>query len=104
MTFLEECRKAEDEDRAGKSKIKGKLKIATATISSTQSDALSKQLKRQQQQFDTLVGKMQSMIATLQSHTAQASLTFRQGNPSLGIRGRGRTSYIIASITSYNNG
>ena len=31
MTFLEECRKAEDEVRAGKSKSQGKLKIASAT-------------------------------------------------------------------------
>ena len=70
MTFLEECRKAEDENRTGKPKTKGKFKIAAATISSTQTDALAKQLKRQQQQFDTLMGKVQSMIATLQSHTA----------------------------------
>ena len=46
MTFLEECRKAEDENRAGKSKIKGKLKVAAATIPSTWSDPLAKQLKR----------------------------------------------------------
>ena len=45
MTFLEECRKAGDEDRAGKPKTKGKLKIAAATISSTPNDALAKQLK-----------------------------------------------------------
>ena len=64
MTFLEECRKAEEEDRAGKSKIKGKLNIAAATIPSTQSDALAKQLKGQQQQFDAPMGKMQSMITT----------------------------------------
>ena len=64
MTFLEECRKAEDEERAGKPETKGKLKIAAATISSTPNDALAKQLKRQQQQFDTLIGKVQSMITT----------------------------------------
>ena len=92
MTFLKECRRAEDEGRAGKSKTKGKLKVAAATIPSTQSDALAKQLKRQQQQFDASIGIMQSMIATLQSQTAQAS-TFRQGSPSFGIRGRGRTTY-----------
>ena len=80
MTFLEECRKAEDEERAGKSKIKGKLKVAAVTIPSTQSDALAKQLKRQHHQFDTLMGKMQSIIATLQSQTAHASTTFSQGN------------------------
>ena len=90
MAFLEECRKAEGEDRAGKPKMKGKLKIAAATISSTPNDTLAKQLKREQQQFDTLMGKMQSMITTLQSHTAQATPTFRQGNPSFGMRGRGR--------------
>ena len=64
-------------------KLKGSWKVAAATISSTHSDALAKQLKRQQQQFDTLMGKMQSMIATLQSQTTQASSTFRQGNPFL---------------------
>ena len=47
MTFLEECRKAEDEDVVGKSKSKGKVKIAAATtVSSAQNDALAKQLKR----------------------------------------------------------
>ena len=92
MTFLEECRKAEDEDRAGKPKTKGKLKIVAATISPTPNDALAKQLKRQQQQFDTLMGKVQ-LITTLQTHTVQTTSTFRQGNPSFGMRGRGRTPF-----------
>ena len=34
MFFLEECRKAEDEDGVGKTKAKGKIKIAAATASS----------------------------------------------------------------------
>ena len=93
MTFLEECRKVEDKDRAGKPKPKGKLKIAAATISSTPNDASAKQLKRQQQQLDMLIGKVQSMITRLQTHTAQATSTFRQGNPSFGIRGRERTPF-----------
>ena len=93
MTFLEDCRKTVDKDRAGKPKPKGKLKIAVATISSTPNDAFSKQLKRQQQQFDTLMGRVQSMITTLQTHTAQFTSTFRQGNPSFGIRGRGQTPF-----------
>ena len=98
MTFLEECRKAEDEDGVGKSKSKGKVKIAAATaISSTQNDALAKQLKRQQQHFDTLLGKVQAMVTTLQSYTAQATSSFRQGNPSFGMRERGR-------IPFHNNG
>ena len=49
--------------------------------------------KRQQQQFDTLMGKVQSMITTLQTHTAQDLSTFRQGNTYFGIRGRGRTPF-----------
>ena len=67
MTFLEECRKADDEyPQQDKPKSKGKVKIAASTISSTQNDALAKQLKRQLQQFDTLKGNVQSIIATLQ--------------------------------------
>ena len=47
MTFLEECRKADDEDRVGKSQSKGELKAAGATIPSTQNDEFIKQLKKQ---------------------------------------------------------
>ena len=65
MTFLEECRKAEDEDRIGQSKIKGKLKAAAATIPPTQGDEIIKRLKKQQQQIDTLVGTMKT-LQTLQ--------------------------------------
>ena len=71
------------------------MKIAAATISSTPNDAFAKQLKRQQQQFDTLMGKVQSVITTLQTHTAQAPSTFRQGNPTFGIRERGGLPSII---------
>ena len=64
MSFLEECRKAEDEDGVGKNKAKGKIKIAAATASSpTYSDAFAKQLKKQQQ-FDALMGKVQAMVTT----------------------------------------
>ena len=41
MTFLEECRKAEDEDRIGQTKFKGKLKVAVATIPSTKRDEIA---------------------------------------------------------------
>ena len=81
----------EDEDRIGQSKFKEKLKAAAATIPSTQSDEITKQLKRQQQQIDILVGKMKTLVTTLQ--TAQASTSFRQGNPSFGMKGRGRNPY-----------
>ena len=94
MSFLEECRKAEDEDGVGKAKAKGKIKIAAATASSpADSDALAKQLKKQQQQFDTLMGKVQTMVTTLQSQHAKATSSFCQGNPSFGMRGRGRMPF-----------
>ena len=93
MPFREEFRKAEDDDGMGKAKSKGKVKIAAATaISSAQNDAFAKQLKRQQQQFDTQMGKVQAMVTTSQSQNAQAT-SFRQGNPSFGIRGRGRMPF-----------
>ena len=47
MSFLEECRKAEDEDGVGKVKAKGKIKVAAATTSfPSYSDAFAKQLKK----------------------------------------------------------
>ena len=96
MTFLEECRKAEDENGVGKAKSKGKVKIAAATaISSAKNDAFAKQLKRQQQQFDTLIGKVKAMVTSLQSQNAQATSSFRQGNPSFGMGGRGGCPFIV---------
>ena len=96
MSFLEECRKAEDEDGMGKAKAKGKVKIAAATDSSSaHSDAFAKQLKRQQQQFDILMGKVQAMVTTLQSQNAQATSSFRQGNPSFGMKGGGGCPFIV---------
>ena len=87
MTFLEECRKAEDEDGVGKVKPEGKIKVAAATSTTSSpsySDAFAKQLKKQQQQFDTLMGKVQAMVTTLQSHNAQATSSFCQGALHLG--------------------
>ena len=84
MTFLEECRKAEDEDRVGKIKPKGKFKVAAATTtagSPSYSDAFAKQLKKQQQYFEALMGKVQAMVTPLQSHNAQATSSFHQGEP-----------------------
>ena len=96
MTFLEECRKAEDEDWVGKAKSKGKVMTAAVTaISSAQNDAFAKQLKRQQQQFDTLMGKVHAMVTTLQSQTAQATSSFRQGKSSFGMRGKGGCPFIV---------
>ena len=55
---------------------------ATTTVSSpSYSDAFTKQLKKQQQQFDALMGKVQAMVTTLQSHNAQATSSSCQGGP-----------------------
>ena len=88
MTFLEECRKAEDEDGVGKLKPKGKVKDGAATTTATSpsfyNDAFAKQLRKQQQQFDALMGKVQAMVTTLQSHNAQATSSFHKGALHLG--------------------
>ena len=85
MTFLEECRRAEDEDGVGKIKPKGKVKVAAATTTASSpscSDAFAKQLKKQQQQFDALMGEV--MVTTLQSYNTQATSSFCQGALHLG--------------------
>ena len=49
MYFLEECRKAEDEDKVDQIKTKPpKAKVAAATVPPTREDELSKQLQYQQ--------------------------------------------------------
>ena len=77
-TFLEECRKAEDEDGVGKIKPKGKVKVAAATTTipspSSYNEAFSRQLRKQQQQFEALMGKVQAMVTTLQSHNASGCI------------------------------
>ena len=97
MTFLEECRKAEDEDGVCKIKPKGKVKVAaattTATSPSTYNDVFAKQLRKQQQQFEALMGKVQAMVTTLQSNNAQATSSFHKGGPSIGMRGKGRMPF-----------
>ena len=88
MTFLEECRKAEDEDGVGKIKQKGRVKVAAATTTaispSTYNDVFAKQFRKQQQQFEALSGKVQAMVTTLQSHNAQAASSFHKGALQLG--------------------
>ena len=81
----------------GKSKPKGKVKVAAATTStpspSTYNEAFSRQLRKQQQQFDTLMSKVQAKVTTLQSHNAKAASTFNKGGPSIGMRGKGRMPF-----------
>ena len=57
MHILEECHKAEDEDKVSQAKPgPPKAKVAAATIPPTREDELAKQLKYQQHQIDTLSG------------------------------------------------
>ena len=66
MHFLEECQKAEDEDKVGQSKTgPTKAKVAAATIPPTREDELAKQLQYQQHQIDILVGQVKTWCQLL---------------------------------------
>ena len=66
MHFLEECHKAEDEDKMGQTKAgPPKAKVAAATIPPTREDELAKQLKYQQHQIDTLVGQVKNLVSAM---------------------------------------
>ena len=41
------------------------------------------------------MGKVQAMVPTLQSHNAQTTSSFHQGNPSFGMRGRGGCPFTV---------
>ena len=68
MHFLEECHKAEDEDKVGQVKAGSpKAKVAAATIPPTREDELAKQLKYQQHQTDTLVGQVKNLVSAVKA-------------------------------------
>ena len=68
MQFLVECRKAEDEDKVGQVKINpSKAKVAAATVPPTREDELTKQLRYQQHQIDTLVGQVKNLVSAVKS-------------------------------------
>ena len=68
MHFLEECHKAEDEDKVGQAKAgPPKAKVAAATIPPTREDELAKQLKYQQHQIDTLVGQVKNLVSAVKA-------------------------------------
>ena len=69
MHFLEECRKAEDEDKVGQQAKTGptKAKVVAAKIPPTRKDELAKNLKYQQHQIDTLVGQVKTLISAVKS-------------------------------------
>ena len=91
MGFLEEYRKAEDENKSSKLKRqKGKVKTAMAAINSDTSSDFAKQLKQQQQKTGSLLGQMKSLLtafqASLLSPFKQSSLV----KSNSGDRGRDR--------------
>ena len=88
MHFLEECCKAEDEDKVGQAKaVLTKAKVAAATIPPTREDELAKQLRYQQHQIDTLVGQVKTWMSAVKA--ARVSSTGAMGdNPKHTWRGR----------------
>ena len=93
MQFLEECRKVEDEDKVKTNP--SKAKVAAATVPPTREDELTKQLKYQQHQIDTLVGQVKSLVSAVKStRTSSRGATTARARMSQttwrgGSRGRG---------------
>ena len=68
MHFLEECHKAEDEDKVGQAKAgPPKAKVAAPTLPPTREDELAKQLKYQQYQIDTLVDQVKNLVSAVKA-------------------------------------
>ena len=73
MHFLEECRKAEDEDKVDQIKTKPqKAKVAAATVPPTREEELSKQLQFQQHQRDSLVGQVRKLVSAVKATRASS--------------------------------
>ena len=85
MQLLEECRKSEEEGKAGQTKANAKVKVkaAAATLLPTKDDELSKQLKYQQHQIDALVGQVKDLVAVVKA-TQPSSSVARTEAPSYG--------------------
>ena len=74
MQFLEECRKVEDKNKVGQVKINpSKAKVAAATVPPTREDDITKQLRYQQHQIDTLVGQVKNLVSAVKSTRASSS-------------------------------
>ena len=79
-----------------KLRLRGKLKLLLLLLAPLHTVMLlQNSFKKKQQQFDALMGKVQAMVTTLQAQNAQATSSFHQGNPSLGMRGRGGCPFIV---------
>ena len=98
MHFLEECRKAEDEDKVGQTKTNPpKVKVAAATVPPTREDELAKQLRYQQHQIDALVGQVKNLVSAVKATRVSSRGANTTGGPGMqtqnsrreGSRGRG---------------
>ena len=98
MHFLEECRKAEDEDKVGQAKSNPpKAKVAAATVPPTREDELAKQLRYQQHQIDALVGQVKNLVSAVKATRVSSRGANTTGGPGMqtqnswrgGSRGRG---------------
>ena len=72
MHFLEECRKSEEEGKAGQARapVKAKIKAAAASPNANKDD-LSGQPKYQHHQIDALVGQVKDLVAVVKAtHTS----------------------------------
>ena len=66
---LRNAEKLRDEDKVGQQAKTGttKAKVAAATVPPTREDELTKQLKYQQHQIDTLVGQVRKLVSAVKS-------------------------------------
>ena len=97
MEFLEECRKSEEEGKAGQARapVKAKVKAAAATLNPNKGEGLSRQLKYQQHQIDALVGQVKDLVAVVKAtHTSSRvgkNGTYNgKGNPTKGNTSQNR--------------
>ena len=90
MHFLEECRKSEEEEKAGQARapVKAKIKAAAASLTPNKDEGLSRQLKYQQHQIDALVGQVKDLVAVVKAtHTSSRGKNGSyngKGNPNQG--------------------
>ena len=96
MQFLEECRKSEEEGKAGQARtpVKAKVKAAAATLTPNKDEGLSRQLEYQHQ-IDALVGQVKDLVAVVKAtHTSSRvgkNGTYNgKGNPNKGNTSQNR--------------
>ena len=88
MHFLEECKKSEEEGKAGQARAPVKAKIKAAASPTPNRDDMSRQLKYQQHQIDALVGQVKDLVAVVKAtHTSSRGKNGSyngKGNPNKG--------------------